>query len=253
MNLKKFLATVLCVIMVLSLAACGEEPAATPTKPDLSNTPEAAGVLFVSTGAEFKVIFDTEGTVIAVDSGNETAAEILLDYPEAVGRPCDNVISNLVTLTADSGLHRATKVIVIKEAPGCKLPSASFLESIRVDTVASTQLEVVLITADSLTAEGYITAEAAKDILTRQLELTDVQIACSQVSEDLYTLTYEQNGAEMEYEINAVTGTVLLENPAFDGDAPLFDENGTPIEEEPDFIVDMPEDEEPGFNPDAEN
>ena len=252
--MKKFFAMILCLAMVLAMAACGgnSAPAGTPTD-DLASTPEAAGVLFLSTGAEFRVIFDTEGLVIAVNSSNESAAEILLDYPEAIGRPCDNVVSNLITLTASSGLHLATRVIVIKEAPGSKVPSASFLESVRVDAAAATDYDVVLITADQLTADGYITADAAKDILTRQLKLTDVQIACSEVVDDLYTLTYEENGAEMEYKIRAVTGTVILENPSSTGDAPAFDEAGNLIEEEPDFIVDYPEEEEPGFNPDAEN
>lgn len=252
MNLKKIFTSLLCVAMLLALVACGNDSAST-TKPQAENAPEAAGVLFVSTGAEFKVIFDTEGLVIAVDSMSDSAAEILLDYPEAIGLPCDKVVSNLVTLTAESGLHLATRVIVIKEAPGTKVPSASFLESVRVDAAAATEFEVVLITADTLTGEGYITADAAKDILTKQLKLTDVQIACSEAVDDTYTLTFEEEGAELEYKINAVTGTVILENPVSSGDAPEFDENGNLIEEEPEFIVDIPEDEEPGFNPDAEN
>jgi len=252
MNLKRLFTVAVCVIAVLALAACGEN-SATATTPNASSSPEAAGVLFVSTGAEFRVIFDTEGNVIAVNSGNDTAAEILLDYHEAVGRPCDNVVSNLVTLTADSGLHRATRVIVIKEAPDSKAPSASFLESVRVDTAAATEYDVVLITADALTAEGYITAEAAKDILTSQLKLTDVQINCSEAVDDTYTLTFEENGAEMEYKINAVTGTVALEDPAASENVPQFDDDGNLIDEEPEFIVDVPFEEDPFFNPDEVN
>lgn len=252
MNLKKFFAALLSVAMLLALVACGNEPAPS-TNPSVDNTPEAAGVLFVSTGAEFKVVFDTEGLVIAVDGMSDSAAEILLDYPEAAGLPCDNVVSNLVTLTADSGLHRATQVIVIKEAPGAKLPSASFLENVRIDAAAATEHEVVLITADTLTAEGYITADTAKDILTKQLKLTDVQITCSEAVDDAYTLTFEENGAELEYKINAVTGTVVLETPSSSDEIPEFDENGNLIEEEPDFYVDVPEEEDPNFNPDENN
>ena len=109
--------------------------------------------------------------------------------------------------------------------------NTAFLEDVRIDTVAVTDFEVVLIPADALTAEGYITADAAKDILTRQLKITDVEMTCSEAEDGVYTILFERDGAEQEYKVDAVTGTVMLESLPSDllgdltgGEEPSYEE-----------------------------
>lgn len=252
MTARKFLSALLCAALLLCFAGCTKEPVTnvTPT----FETPETAGVLFVSVGAEFKVVYDTEGLVIALDGTNDAAGEVVSAYGNANGAACDAVVSKLIKDTVDLGSNGSNRVVVIKQTPDSKTPSANFLEDVRLDTASVTDFEVVLILADALTQDGYITADAAKDILTRQLKLTDVTITCSDVVDDRYTLTFETDGAEQEYQVDAVTGTVILQTIAdefvdpdldnMDGGEPdddIYDPDGDPAN---DGFLDSPMDED---------
>ncbi|MBR2637114.1 MAG: hypothetical protein IKD34_08785 [Oscillospiraceae bacterium] len=230
--MKKILSFLLCAALLLCFAGCTKEPAS--NVPPAFDTPEAAGVLFVSIGAEFKIVYDTQGLVIAVDSMNAAANETLTTYTSYAGSACDTVVSKLVETAIDLGSNQSNRVVIIKQASDSQVPSANFLEDVRVDTVAVTDFEVVLITADTLTVDGYISADAAKDILLRQLKLTDVTISCSEVKNGLYTLTFETDGAEQEYRVDAATGTVVLETNTGNEiipDLDIPDDGGEPQEE----------------------
>ena len=211
MTAKKLFAALLCVAMLVCAAGCQKAPAPVATNP-VYKTPETAGVLFVSVGAEFKVIYDTDGLVIAVDGMTDTAADVIVSLEATTGVPCDQLVRQLVKETIDAGKHPYNRVVVIKQAPSSSTPSATFLEDVRIDAAAVTDYEVVMIDAESLTADGYITPETAIDILTRQLKLTDVTIHCTDNTAGAYILTFELEGAEQEYEIDASTGTVFLES-----------------------------------------
>lgn len=238
MKMKKFFALILCAVLLLCAAGCNKEPAqdSLPTH----EAPEVAGVLFVSIGAEYKVIYDAEGMVMALDSMTSTAADIVINYSDAAGATCGAVVSELVKQTIEDGKHPLNRVVVIKQAPESKTPTEAFLEYIKTSAIAVTDYEVVLIPADALTAEGYITADAAKDILSRQLKLTDVAMECSAPEDGVYTLTFELEGAEQEYEVDAVTGTVLLSSLPSD----LMGDDGFDMyddyEQDPDLIIDDP-------------
>lgn len=240
MTAKKLLATLLCAVSLLWIAGCKQEPA--PATTPINKTPEVAGVLFVSIGAEFKVVYDTDGLVIAADSMTDTAADVIISLQEISGVPCDQLVSQIVKQTISAGKHPYNRVVVIKQAPGSTVPSSTFLEDVRIDAAAVTDYEVVLIPADTLTEQGYITPEAAIDILTRQLKLTDVTMTCKDNTAGAYILTFELEGAEQEYEIDAVTGTVFLQSLPSDLLGP-----GTDIYEEEFYDEDpMYEEENPG-------
>lgn len=211
MTAKKLFAALLCVAMLVCAAGCQKAPAPVATNP-VYKTPETAGVLFVSVGAEFKVIYDTDGLVIAVDGMTDTAADVIVSLETTTGVPCDQLVRELVKGTIDAGKHPYNRVVVIKQAPTSTVPSATFLEDVRIDAAAVTDYEVVMIPAAELTTEGYITSETAIDILTRQLKLTDVSMNCVDNTAGAYILTFELEGAEQEYEIDAVTGTVFLDS-----------------------------------------
>lgn len=234
MTVKKILSVLLCAALLLCFAGCAKKPVTevTPT----FETPEASGVLFVSIGAEFKVVYDTEGLVVAVDGINDEANQVIFTYSDAIGAACDTVISKLVEKTVELSANGNNRVVVIKQAPSSNAPSAKFLEDVRLDAAGATDFEVVLILADTLTEDGNISADAAKDILTRQLKLTDVTMTCSDIVDDRYTLTFETDGAEQEYQVDATTGTVILQSSADEVVIPDFDN----LDAEPDVGFDDP-------------
>ena len=243
--MKRLFAIVMCIALVLAMAACSKKASSPlPSIPDyLDSAP--AGVLFVSIGAEFKVIYDEGGLVMAVDSAEGSSEAIVNAYMDAVGSPCDTVVAQLTKRTIEADQHGPARVVVLKQAPSSATPSAKFLEDVRVDAAAATDFEVVMIAAKDLSAEGFISKDAAKDILTRQMKLVDVTVNCSEVEDSIYTLTFEEEGAEREYKMDASTGSIYLE-------VPTFEINDPTVDEELEFQVDYPEDEEPGFNPDGE-
>lgn len=246
MNNKKLLSILLCMALLLCFAGCSkDEPV--PTQPPVSNTLETAGVLFLSIGTEFKVIYDTDGLVVAVEGMNETASDILVAYDNAIGTACDLVVSDLIKRSIEAGKHPQTRLVVIKQAPDSKSPSAAFLENVRIDAAAVTDYEVVLILADTLTENGYITKDAATDILTRQCKLTDVAVTCSEAEDGFYTLTFEIDGAEQEYKVNAVTGTVVLESLPSDFAIPDIDDYD-PLDREPQDTEPMDQFSSPEYN-----
>ena len=234
MTVKKLISVLLCAALLLCFAGCAKKDAsdATPT----IETPETSGVLFLSIGAEFKVIYDTEGLVVAVEAISDDATEIVSSYSDAIGTACDTVVSTLVAKTVELSANGDNRVVVIKQASASGAPSAKFLEDVRMDTAEATDFEVVLILADTLTEDGNISADAAKDILTRQLKLTDVAMTCSEIVDDRYTLTFETDGAEREYQVDAFTGTVILQASADDYIIPDFDN----LDAEPDVGYDDP-------------
>lgn len=249
--MKKILSVLLCAALLVCFAACGNQASsATPT----FHTPETAGVLFVSLGAEFKIVYDTEGMAVAVESTNDAAIAVVSALGNVSGTACSAVIGKLVETTIEQGSNQLNRVVVIKQAPGAQAPTDPFLEDIRLAAAAATDFEVVLVTADRLTAEGYISTDTATDILLRQLKLTDVTVRCSGVENGLYTLTFEISGAEQEYRLYAATGTVILETETEDVFSPDGDNmDGEPLEEpgqesdsEPEYndVQELPADED---------
>lgn len=238
MNIKKILSVFVCIALLMCFAGCSKkEPAA--SLPATSSVPETAGVLFLSVGTEFKVVYDTDGLVIAVDGMNATANEILLDYADFTGAACDNVVSDLVKRSIDAGKHPYTKVVVIKQAPDSESPNAAFMENIRIDAAAVTDYDVVVVLVNNLDENGYITPETAKDIVVRQCKLTDTVVTCSEVENGFYFLTFELDGSEREYKVSAVTGTVVLESLPSDFDISDIDQNNDPLDMgEPDLTPD---------------
>lgn len=220
MNLKKVFALLMCAALLLCVVGCGKEPAPN-NNPTGDDALEAGGVLFVSVGAEFKVVFDTEGLVIAVDPLNGTAADVLSSYDTYTGADTKTVVSELVKQTIAGENNGESRVVVLKQAPGGQVPSKKFLEEVRQAAVAVTDFEVMLIEAKDLADGGYVTPDAAKDILTRQLKLTNVTMSHSEVVDDCYTITFELDGSELEYKVNAATGTVIIQR--FSDIGPDFD------------------------------
>ena len=239
MNIKKILSILVCVALLMCFAGCSKEEPAKATAPAVSSVPETAGVLLLSIGTEFKIVYDTDGLVIAVDGMNTTANEILLSYSDFIGIACDTVASDLVKRSIDAGKHPLTNVVVIKQTPDSKSPSAAFMENIRIDVASASGYDVVVVLVDNLDANGYITAETAKDIIARQCQLTGTTATCSDVKDGFYTLTFELAGAEQEYKVNAVTGTVVLESLPSDLDISDADQYNDPLDMgEPDLTPD---------------
>lgn len=199
---KRFLPILCAAFMLLSLFGC--------TK---NKTPESTpiGSLQLAIDYVFKVSYNNDGLVTTLTGLSEPSTGLAAGYSSAIGTACETVVTTLVQTIIDSGDCQNAQVIVLKQTPNSKVPSATFLEKIRTDAEAvAGGRPVLLITADQLTAEGFISASTAVTILTQHLSLADAKITCAEKPEDgKYALSVIHQGTETAYYVNADTGVVI--------------------------------------------
>lgn len=200
---KRFLAILCAAFILFSLCGCT----------DANKTPKSTpiGSLQVAVEYVFNVTYDNGGLVTALAGLTGPSAGLASAYTTAIGAACDTVVATLVQTIVDSGDCQNTQVIVLKQTPKSQVPSDTFLEKIRTDAEAVADgRPVLLITADQLTAEGFISANTAVTILTQHLSLAGAKITCAEKPVDgKYALSVIHQGTETEYYVNADTGVVI--------------------------------------------
>ena len=222
----------LALTAVLTLTACGS-PAGTETSQGTADgtnpvAQEAAngsvGTVLLSVTPEIEIDYDEKGYVVALNPLNDDGRTVLDSYTGYEGRPCTDVIPELVDEINNSGYFDATidgheKNIVLKLERGSQYPSDQFLndlaEAVRL-VVEADQIGSQTVTLDSDDYDdtygdrGYINAAAAQNILSTQLGRDDIQFVEKEYDLDdgEYEVEFVLDGVEYEYEVNAVTGKV---------------------------------------------
>ena len=222
----------LALTAVLTLTACGS-PAGTETSQDTADgtnpvAQEAAngsvGTVLLSVNPEIEIDYDEKGYVVALNPLNDDGRTVLDSYTGYEGRPCTDVIPELVDEINNSGYFDATidgheKNIVLKLERGSAYPTDQFLnelaEAVRL-VVEADQIGSQTVTLDSDDYDdtygdrGYINAAAAQNILSTQLGRDDIQFVEKEYDLDdgEYEVEFVLDGVEYEYEVNAVTGKV---------------------------------------------
>lgn len=201
MPIKKFFAILCVVFMLSSLCGC--------TNPQ--NTKNPIGSLQVAVDYVFEVKYNNDGLVTALTGLNNPSTVLADGYAAALDTPCETVVTTLVKTIVESGDCQNAEVIVLKQTPDSKVPSATFLEKIRKDAEAvSGGRPVLLITADRLTKNGQISASTATDILTQHLSLSGAKITCAEKPEGgKYALSVIYQDTQTTYYVNADTGVVI--------------------------------------------
>ena len=168
--------------------------------------------------------YDDLGNVVALTGRNQEAQTLLASYTGYQGRPCTQVVGELVDEINALGYFDATvggheKNIILKLERGSAYPSDQFLselaEAVRLvveaDRIGSKPVMVDQDDYDDTYGDkGYINASAAESILAQQLGRNDLQFVEKEYDLDdgEYEVEFVLDGVEYEYEVNAYTGKV---------------------------------------------
>ena len=231
----KLLGLALTTTMALSvLTACGSS-AETASLPSLSVLPSASpssqeesnasvGTVLLSVNPEIEMDYDGHGNVTALTGRNQDAQALLSDYTGYEGRPCTEVIGELVQEISARGYFDTTvggkeRNVILKLEQGSAYPTDQFLEELAGavrEVVAAEQngSQPVLLDQDDYDDvygdKGYINASAAQSILSAQLGRDDLQFVEKDYDLDdgEYEVEFVLDGVTYEYEVNAYTGKI---------------------------------------------
>ena len=218
-----------------TLTACGSpastapvssaSPAATAPVAVPQNTAAAlpAGTVLLSVNPEIEMDYDDAGKVLALNGRNEDARAVLAGYTGYEGRPCADVVSELVGKINAGGYFDETiggqeKNIVLRLEHGSNAPEG-FLDGLAEaarGTVESEQIGSRTMTLDdddlddAYADKGYINAGAAEELLSAQLGRDDLQFVEREYDLDdgEYEVAFVVDGIEYEFEVDARTGKV---------------------------------------------
>ena len=242
----------------LALTACSDTvpPAsAAPVAPAADPTPAAetqpAGTVLLSVNPEIEMDYDAAGSVLTLEGKNDDALAVLSGYTGYEGRACADVVGELVGRIHQGGYFDDTisgheRNIVLKLEQGSAQPGEAFLEELAAaaqSASASGQIGSRAVTLDeddyddAYGDKGYISAEAAREVLSAQLQRDDLQFVEREydLSDGEYELEFVLDGVEYEYEVNAVTGKVTeaeRDGADDDGRDDLYDDDRDDIQDD---------------------
>ena len=228
---KLFALTLPPALALTALTACGNS-AGTAALPETSGTSTplleesggTVGTVLLSVNPEIEMDYDDLGNVVALTGRNQEAQTLLASYTGYEGRPCTQVVGELVDEINALGYFDATvggheKNIILKLERGSVYPNDQFLnelaEAVRL-VVETDQIGSQAVTLDqddyddAYGDKGYINASAAQSILSTQLGRDDLQFVEKEYDLDdgEYEVEFVLDGVEYEYEVNAYTGKV---------------------------------------------
>ena len=224
---KNIARALLMVLLPAALLAGCAAPA------DQGQTLGEKGLLTLSVNPEIQIEYNKEGRVTALTGGNEDGRQVVQAYPDYVGKPCGQVLSDLIGQIHKAGyfveeVDGNAKSIVLELEPGSALPSQDFLQQMSACTqqaVKELALGSGIVTIDeddhdpAYAKNGqpspYITLEKAQQIALAQAGVAAGQAVFEDKEFDhddgtpVFELEFAANGVEYEYDVHAVTGKVL--------------------------------------------
>ena len=232
-SLTKLAGLTVATMTLFALTACGSGGAAQFQSADtqgaasapLSGDPSGAvGTVLLSVNPEIEMDYDDRGSVVGLTGRNEAAKQLLAAYAGYEGRPCTEVVGELVDEINALGYFDSTvggheKNIVLKLERGSAYPNDQFLnelaQAVRL-VVEADQIGSQTVTLDSDDYDdaygdrGYINSRAAQSILSTQLGRDDIQFVEKDYDLDdgEYEVEFVLDGVEYAYEVNAYTGKV---------------------------------------------
>ena len=200
--------------------AAAPAPAALPTA---APAPLPAGTVLLSVNPEIEMEYDGGGNVMALNGLNDDGRAVLNAYSGYEGRPCAEVVGELVGQIDAGGYFDETiggqeKNIVLRLESGSSAP-AGFLNGLADaarSTVETRQIGSQTMTLDgddmddAYAAQGYISAGAAEQLLAAQLARDDLQFVERDydLEDGDYEIAFVADGIEYEFEVDARTGKV---------------------------------------------
>lgn len=218
---NKILALILCATLLLGvLAGCGNnapsgDPESTPgtNSGDKYDVPEICGTIMLNANACVDISFDKDGKVLNIQEVDHDGSQLLSEYTGYLQTSCVEVVKDLVTISCHLELlNTEFNDILIKQYPGSKLPSETFLEELAkaAEEVSEVSGRVAILTEEDLDAEGNILPKAAYDVLQSSLQVDKFDLIESDelLEEGVYTFNIVAGTLRGVYLVEAETGYV---------------------------------------------
>lgn len=224
-NITKLLVLALCAVMLIGvLSGCGDNDSSDPTTGTVPEVAEIAGTIMLNVNACVEISYDSEGLVLNVQEVDHDGHELLADYTGYLGTPCLEVVKELTEHSVNMDLlTNEFNHIVIKQLPGAKLPTETFLEDLGAAAKAAAGITVAvsIVTEADLDADGNISAKKAYDLLHNALFVAEFDLIES--NEELIDGAYEfhivTGHLDGGYIVEAATGYV------YEGEVVIDDES----------------------------
>ena len=244
-KITKLLALAMCAVMLFCVLAGCNKDADKPNSATSNNStdlggkddhvvPEIVGTIMLNVYACVEIAYDSEGRVLNVQEADPDGHELLADYAGYLQTPCVEVVKELTELSISlEMLNKDFNHIIIKQLPGAKLPTDSFLEDLATAAkeAASDDLTVAIsvVREDELDAEGNISATKAHELIENALFMPDPELIVTngEIIDGAYAFSIKDGYLEGNYLVDAIYGHV------YEGDF-ITEEN--PAETEPDEI-----------------
>ena len=182
--MKKWIAMLLAVMLVISMAACGEEAAEAPATTTAATTaateatePVPVGTLYVALGGTLELVYDQEGKAISITGTDELGKTLAAAGQKQVGKGCVFVLRTILRYASDNQLLGDTKSMVLRIGAGEKMPTEDFIEVIATDCQyladeECTGVQMFRAIDDKIGEDGNLTLEAAKTLAARFMGVT---------------------------------------------------------------------------------
>ena len=205
-NIKKLLAGVLALMMVIGLLACGKEE--TPAPPadgqEITETPIASIGTVVLVGTSRTIMhYNSEGNVVAISDQNGIAC-----FSSLVDKPCAEAAGQIIQ---ESKNDFTAPFLLIKQNAGSLEPDEKFLQGI----VAAVKKELgdlpmIVSPAADQNAMCYFSAETAKAVLAAYLGNPEdmTYTVTSDAENGYYQISTSSANGTLSYTVGALYGSV---------------------------------------------
>lgn len=178
--MKKWIAILLAMMLLLSFAACGET-AETPTPTTEPKVAEPMGTLYVTFGAKLELVYDTEGNALSITGTNEMGKTLAAAKQDQVGKGCVFALRAILRYASDNNLLGDAKSMVIRVGIGEQLPKENFLEEIATDCQyladeECTGIQMFTAADDKLKEDGKLTPTAARTLACRFMDALEEEV-----------------------------------------------------------------------------
>lgn len=245
MTLKKFLAILLAVCLVLVFVACGKNDEAKDNTPNATDpqpsektdapanvdTSDAIGAFALIGEQQIIVYYDEDGKVVAITDRNESPL-----FEKQLGKVAAEATKEIL---ADTAAPVATKYLLIIQRPGAVAVNKDFFPAIEKEAKALlSDIPVILSTAADQNELGYMSKTTAIAVLDAYLgHPDDTTYVSTETAIDGYYHISASGATTADFTVGALYGAVelIIDDGSSEGfDAPTDDYIGD------DFITDGP-------------